>query len=161
MLCAFAQTIILSFGRWGRNAMLQFREPTGWRSSHHHQEFWSSFSCDWVSSEICVDINLKVNTFFNFYTIVFVYIKYLNILRTLFQSSKLGLLDFLAALLIANRISGQIQIARYNMFPMALRYFVSLNFMHFNLLFSTGIKFFDGVNLLISYLNNILLIYLI
>ena len=161
MLCAFAQTIILSFGRWGRNGMLQFREPTGWRSSHHHQEFWSSFSCDWVSSEICVDINLKVNTFFNFYTIVFVYIKYLNILRTLFQSSKLGLLDFLAALLIANRISGQIQIARYNMFPMALRYFVSLNFMHFNLLFSTGIKFFDGVNLLISYLNNILLIYLI
>jgi len=54
-----------------------------------------------------------------------VYFKYLNILITLLQSSNVGLLDFLEALLTANNISGRVQIAKYNKLPTALLYFVS------------------------------------
>jgi len=62
----------------------------------------------------------------------------------LVQSSKLGLLDFRAALLTltANKMSVRVQIASYSILPMALLYFVSLNFLSFNSWFSFGNRFF-------------------
>jgi len=90
----------------------------------------------------------------------FVYLRYLKNFKTFIQSSKLRSVDFLEALLITNRISRRIQIAKYSKLPIALRYFVSLNYLVRRFGFTKGIRFFNGVKLLILNLFNMSFMYL-
>jgi len=84
---------------------------------------------------------------------------YLNILITLIQSSKLGLLFFLDTLLTENNISGRVDIAKYNKLPTACWYSVlSVSFLNFSSLIGTVFEVF--LYLLISNLSKIFSIYL-
>ena len=82
-------------------------------------------------------------------------LKYLNIFNTLYQSSYVGLSDFLEALLTENSISGLVLIAKYNRDPIACLYLVTLNFLLLKLVDSIGIVFNVGLYLFMSNLFKI------
>jgi hypothetical protein len=80
-----------------------------------------------------------------------VVLRYLNIFFTLNQSSNVGLLFFLAALLTENVMSGLVDTAKYRRLPIALRYVVSLKLLLLKLVSSTGFVFRVGLHLVKLY----------
>jgi len=71
----------------------------------------------------------------------------MNIFNTLYQSSYVKLSDFLEALLIENRMSGLVLIAKYNRDPISCLYLVTLNFLLLKSVDSIGIVFDVGLYL--------------